>query len=150
MAVRPMSSRKRRTAKPAKRARASGGAARQAKSPHFLDVFYAIHAMLETLAPQLTTVTDRPGNYYLNTTKIGENDKPVFFAAVQIKKNYVSYHLFPISLNPMLIANISPALRKHLSGKACFNFTEPDAMLLTELAVLTLTGFRDFEKKGLL
>jgi hypothetical protein len=40
---------------------------------------------------------------------------------VQIKKNYVIYHLMPVYLNPGLLEGMSPGLRKRMQGKSCFN-----------------------------
>ena len=71
------------------------------------------------------------------------------FAAVRVGKANVSYHLMPIYMNEPLKATISPALRKRMQGKACFNFKEiPDAALLEELRALTDAGFRSFEAAG--
>ncbi|MGB7681732.1 MAG: hypothetical protein WBL70_08745 [Candidatus Acidiferrales bacterium] len=131
-------------------ARGDRAAAMLDQSAAFQYVFGALRAMLETLAPRLSIVTNKPDNYYLNTISKSWKGRPLAFAAVQIKKNYVSYHLVPVYMNPGLLATISPALKKHMQGKGCFNFTEPDLMLFAELAVLTTAGFREYEKKGLL
>lgn len=56
-------------------------------------------------------------------------------------KNYVSYHLMPVYMNPAMHERISPELKKRMQGKACFNFTEVDPGLFRELAALTATGF---------
>ena len=42
---------------------------------------------------------------------------------VQIKKNYVSFHFMPIYIDPTLRESLSPALRKRMQGKGCFNFS---------------------------
>jgi hypothetical protein len=138
------------SAKSSARKEAPARATKAGRSDQFRGVFQAIHGILETLAPQLSVVADKPDNYYLNTASPSWKGKPLFFAALQLKKNYVSYHLFPVYTNPRLLTTISPALKKHMQGKACFNFTEVDLILFTELAVLTIAGFREYEKKGLL
>jgi hypothetical protein len=139
-----------RSAKPAARRSVPARPPKTGQNQQFRGAFQAIHGMLETLAPQLSVVADKPDNYYLNTASPSWKGKPLFFAAVQLKKNYVSYHLFPVYMNPGLLSGISPALKKHMQGKACFNFTEVDMILFTELAVLTIAGFREYEKKGFL
>jgi hypothetical protein len=58
-------------------------------------------------------------------------------AWVEIRKNYVSYHLMGIYLNPGLEAGLSAPLRAHKHGKACFNFKEVDEKLFDELAGIT-------------
>ena len=55
-----------------------------------------------------------------------DTKKPMWFGSVQPMKNYVSYHLMPVYMNPVLQAKISPALKKRMQGKACFNFKAPD------------------------
>jgi hypothetical protein len=71
--------------------------------------------------------------------------KPLFAAAVQIKKSYVSYHLMPVYVNPALADGLSPALRKRMQGKACFNFTRIDPAEARELSALTRTGLAGFK-----
>ncbi|HEY4741736.1 MAG: hypothetical protein WA734_16260 [Candidatus Acidiferrales bacterium] len=146
----PKKSKPKRTAKAAPRKIASNGAAKSAQKAQFRAVFDSIRAMLETLAPQLSVFADKPDNYYLNTKSPSWRGKPLFFAAVQLKKSYVSYHLFPVYMNPGLLAGMSSELKKHMQGKACFNFTEVDMILFMELAVLTTAGFREYERKGFL
>jgi hypothetical protein len=73
---------------------------------------------------------------------------PMFFASVRIGKAYVSFHLLPLYMNPTLTATISPALKKRMQGKACFNFKSmPDAALLADLKRLTQDGFKSFDEK---
>jgi len=55
----------------------------------------------------------------------------------------------PIYMNEPLKATISPALRKRMQRKACFNFKAvPEPALLDELRELTEAGFRSFETAG--
>ncbi len=49
---------------------------------------------------------------------------------------------------PELEKELSPELKKHKQGKACFNFTEPDLLLFVQLAALTVSGYRLFKSKG--
>ena len=73
---------------------------------------------------------------------------PMFFASVRVGKAYVSFHLLPLYMNPALTATVSPALKKRMQGKACFNFkSAPDAALLADLKRLTRDGFKAFDEK---
>jgi hypothetical protein len=63
--------------------------------------------------------------------------KQIFFGSVQIKKNYVSYHLMPVYIFPDLLKDMSPELKKRMQGKSCFNFKSSDPALFAELAELT-------------
>ncbi len=72
----------------------------------------------------------------------------MFFGAAQVKKRYVSFYLMPVYAFPDLLKGISPALKKRMQGKACFNFTTIDDEMLAELAALTAKGFARYEKEG--
>jgi hypothetical protein len=75
--------------------------------------------------------------------------RELWFGGVQIKKNYVSYHLMPVYAFPELLADISPELKKRMQGKSCFNFTTVDKVLFKELGTLTRKGYQRFKKEGL-
>jgi hypothetical protein len=70
--------------------------------------------------------------------------KPVWFAAIRMGKNYVSYHLMPVYMNAGMQKRIPPELKKRMQGKACFNFSEVDPALFRQLAVLTEAGFEGY------
>lgn len=99
-------------------------------------------------ARKLDCKIDRDDELYVGTKHIMENKKPLWFGGVQIKKRYVSYHLMPVYVNPQLLEGMSPALKKHMHGKSCFNFRTIDASLFKELSKLTDAGFIDYRKKG--
>jgi hypothetical protein len=89
---------------------------------------------------------ERPGVFQLSsTTKADRTGRPLFIASLQVGKNYVSYHLMPLYMNPTLQAAVSPALRKRMQGKSCFNFTSIDRDQLAELAQLTKQGIASFQ-----
>jgi hypothetical protein len=74
--------------------------------------------------------------------------QPMYFAAVRLGKAYVSYHLMPLYMNAELTATISPALKKRMQGKTCFNFkTAPEPDLVKELKRLTDAGFKNFRER---
>ena len=113
------------------------------------EIAEALAALLRPYADRLDVVNDSAAGYYLQTKKPAYRKGPLMFAAVRIGKAYVSYHLVPIYMNEPLKATISPALRKRMQGKACFNFKAlPDPALLDELRTLTEAGFRSFEAAG--
>ena len=70
--------------------------------------------------------------------------RPLFVAAVQTRKNYVSYHLMPIYAAPRLARSLSPGLKKRMHGQSCFNFTTIDAAHVRELSALTKAGIEAF------
>ena len=118
-------------------------------SDGFRAVADALTALLAPYGDRLDVVRESSWGHYLQTKKPADNGRRLMFAAVRVGKAYVSYHLMPIYMNEPLKATISPALRKRMQGKACFNFKEmPDAALLEELRTLTDAGFRSFEAAG--
>lgn len=114
----------------------------------FPAVFQRLKSILQPYAPRLVVKADQETTYYLDTAVMMPNKTPLFFGAAQVKKNYVSFHLFPVYMYPELLDGISPALRKRMQGKSCFNFTKVDEPLLEELARLTEAGIRKFEEQG--
>ena len=65
----------------------------------------------------------------------------MYFGSVRLGKAYVSFHLMPLYMTPELTDTISPALKKRMQGKTCFNFkTDPDPEAAAELKRLTEAG----------
>jgi hypothetical protein len=92
---------------------------------------------------------DKPNQYeFIGPATTRSRGKEVWFGAVRIGKNYVSYHLMPVYACPDLLKEISPALKKRMQGKSCFNFTQVDEKLFKELADLTEQGYKRFKKEG--
>ncbi len=117
--------------------------------PALQEVFAQLKAILESLAAHLVVVKDEPTRYYLDTTRMMPNKKPLSFGAVVITKNYVSFHLIPVYVCPELLTEISPDLRARMQGKGCFNFKKVDAALFAELAQLTQAGFERLQRGGM-
>ncbi|HEX8703068.1 MAG TPA: hypothetical protein VF815_29800 [Myxococcaceae bacterium] len=135
---------------PAKKAAAKKAPPKKAavKADGFGPVFTHLRGIMATHGPALAVKTDTPDNYYVNSTK-PYNKKDLFFGAVQTKKNYVSYHLFPLYMFPELLKGVSPELKKRMQGKTCFNFTSVEEGLFGELAALTRKGFEEFKRREL-
>jgi len=106
----------------------------------FSTVFGELKAIMQAHEEGLVVKADGEGDYYLDTRSLDKHKRPVFFGAVRINKNYVSYHLMPIYMFPELLDETSDALRKRMQGKSCFNFTKVDEPLFAELAELTRQG----------
>jgi len=64
-----------------------------------------------------------------------------YFAGMRTGKRYVSYYLMPVYARPQLLDDISPALRKRMQGKSCFNFSTVDETLMGELESLTRRSY---------
>lgn len=111
--------------------------------------FSALKGLLVKHARHLLIVHDAPDEYYLNSRKPAPDGKPLFFAAVDLKRDHVIYRLMPVQVDPSLATLVSPALRKFMQGRGTFAFTEPDPVALEDLDRLTRAGMASFERKGL-
>lgn len=113
----------------------------------FPSVFKKLKSILEPYSSKLILKLDTSEGFSLNGAYSKKWKKELFFGAVQIKKNYVSFYLMPVYMYPNLLRNISPELKKHMQGKSCFNFKKIEISLFDELAQLTKQGFKRFVKE---
>jgi hypothetical protein len=113
-------------------------------------IFEQLKSILLPYESHLIVVQNSPGNYSLNTPFSEKYRKEIFFGAVQIKKNYVSYYLMPVYMYPDLLTGMSDGLRQRMQGKSCFNFKTEDQALFTELAQLTQKSVARVKQEKLL
>jgi hypothetical protein len=125
----------------------AGAKAQKKVDTGFDAVFDRLRAILVRHAKGLAVKEDSPVYYYLETMTPAYHGKPVMFGAVRKGKAYVSFHLIPVYAYPELLKAMSPALRKRMQGKSCFNFTEIDEPLFEELERLTATSAKGFSEK---
>lgn len=111
------------------------------------EIFSELRAILIPYSKGLDLKESDTG-YSLNCKKEVKKGMPMFFGAASIAKNYVSYYLMPVYVDPSLLDDISPELKKRMQGKSCFNFKTMDAALFRELKVLTKKGCQFFVKEG--
>jgi hypothetical protein len=116
--------------------------------PDLNAVFTELRAIMQPYAVALDPKTDNASELYVDTRFVQKNKKPMFFGAVQVKKSFVSFHLMPVYVKPELLRGLSPGLKRRMQGKSCFNFTEVDTPLFTELAALTKAGFASYKEQG--
>jgi hypothetical protein len=107
----------------------------------FGGVFAALKEILKPYEKHLHVLPYKPEFYCLATRRAAHKGKPVWFAAIRMGKNYVSYHFMPVYMNPAMQKRIPPDLKKRMQGKACFNFSEVDPKLFRQLSDLTAAGF---------
>jgi len=109
--------------------------------------FAALKPVFSKVASHLTLKTDT-ATLYSFVTKCPSpfpqhKGHPIDFGSIRLTKAYVSLHLMPLYMCPELTQTISPALKKRMQGKTCFNFkTDPDPDLITELQRLVVAGFK--------
>src|ERR1043165_6136482 len=110
-------------------------------------VFERLKKIFAPYEPQMDVATDTKNIYILNTRYLLKKNYPLAFGGVRLGKNYVSYHLFSIYATLDESIAMSPALKKRMQGKACFNFTTIDEALFKELTKLTKAGAKKFSDK---
>jgi hypothetical protein len=104
----------------------------------FAPVFDALKRIFAQHEQRLAVKTDTPAEYTLVTKSASpfpqHKGQPMWFGSVKTGKAYVSFHLMPLYMCPPLNADISPALKKRMQGKTCFNFNAaPEPELADEL-----------------
>ena len=119
----------------------------------FSSAFAALKRVLAKHAKALAVQTDTDAVYSL-VGKVPSpypqhKGQPMWFGSVKLGKAYVSFHLMPLYMNPVLENTVSPALKKRMQGKTCFNFkAAPEPELLKELENLTVAALEDWTAKG--
>jgi len=113
------------------------------------NTFAILRGILAAQSKRLIVIVDMPGDYQVSSPTMKDRiGRPLFVAAVQTRKNYVSYHLMPVYMRPELLKTLSPRLMKRMQGKSCFNFITVDADEVKELSAVTRAGiaaFRDIK-----
>ncbi|MGB8264719.1 MAG: hypothetical protein WCE44_00145 [Candidatus Velthaea sp.] len=110
----------------------------------------ALVALIDPYVDRLRLVPSSSMACYTETKGKSYKGSGMMFAAVRDGKAYTSYHFFPLYLWPEMIDELSPALRKRMQGKTCFNFRAVDTVLFAELRELTERGFERYEAAGYL
>jgi len=103
------------------------------------DLTRELAALMLRAAPGMTVASQEEGGLSLNAPFANPQHpgQPMWFGGVRSGKAYVSYHLMPVYSHPALLEAISPALRRRMQGKSCFNFKKPEPDLMAELEALT-------------
>jgi len=118
----------------------------------FAAVFAALKPVLAEYADRLAVQADTSVEYTLVTKSASpfpqHKGQPMFFGSVRLGKAYVSFHLMPLYMCPALETRITPALKKRMQGKTCFNFkADPEPELTAALTLLTEAAFQQWSEK---
>ena len=118
----------------------------------FAAVFAALKPVLAKYAKRLSVKADTSIEYTLVTKSPSpfrqHKGQPLYFGSVRLGKAYVSFHLMPLYMYPVVSKSISPQLKKRMQGKTCFNFnTDPGTEMMAELKRLTEAGFESWDEK---
>ena len=119
-----------------------------AKQIDLKSVYDELVKIMKKQTKNLKVSTDNKSNYSLTGPMSEKFNKELWFGGVQIKKNYVSYHLMPVYMYSDLIKEIPDELKKRMQGKSCFNFNKIDKDLFIQLAELTDKSIKTFKQRG--
>ena len=119
-------------------------------SVEFETAFAALKSVLAKHTRNLAVKANTGVEYTLATKSASpfpqHKARPLDFGSVRMGKAYVSFHLMALYMNSTLTSGISPALKKRMQGKTCFNFkVAPESAVLAELERLTEAGFKLFK-----
>src|SRR5690348_13157558 len=119
---------------------------------NFTSIFATLKPILAKHAKRLSVKADTPIEYTLLTKSPSpfpqHKGEPLYFGSIRLGKAYVSSHLMPLYMCPPLHKAISPALKKRMQGKTCFNFkTDPEPELIGDLKKLTETAVEQWSER---
>jgi len=116
----------------------------------FLETFNSLKEIFKKYEKHLEVKSDKNDAFNLYAGYSEKYKRDIYFGGVEIKKNYVSFHLMPVYINPELLKDISPDLKKRMQGKSCFNFKTVNKQHIKELTVLTKKGFDYYKREGMI
>jgi hypothetical protein len=119
-------------------------------SKEFLSIFNSLKEILRKYEKHLNVTSNKIDAYNLYAGYSEKYKRDIYFGGVVVNKNYVSFHLMPVYMNPILLDRISPELKKRMQGKSCFNFKDIDKTLFKELSNLTKSGIEFYKKNSML
>ncbi len=103
----------------------------------FLSTFNSLKEILKKYEKHLKVTSNKINAYNLYTWYDEKRKADIYFGGVVINKNYMSFYLMPVYVNPKLIKKLSPDLKKRMQGKSCFNFKSIENKHFNELVELT-------------
>lgn len=108
----------------------------------------AVDARLRVILDRYRGRLETGSVYGLETLRLPGSGAHDFFAGVRVGVRYVSFYLKPVYTWPQLLHGVSPALRKRMQGRSCFNFASVDEGLLAELEALVERSFTVYLSRG--
>lgn len=124
-------------------------------SPHTADtIFNTLVDAMTSLCPPLVITKNKKGVFEIigNTpVPYGSTKKIIpgmYFASAVVRKDMVSFYVFPIYGHPELFIDVAPTAMKCLKGKTCFNFKKTEQVNKTEILALLKKALAVWKKAG--
>ncbi len=106
----------------------------------FAEVDRRLRQIFDPFRSRLVATTDDTVGLMLQIP--GLEDQPWgYVGGTRVGKRYVSVYLMSVYAHPEVVESMSPALRRRMQGKSCFNFTTVDEPLFEELGQIAQAGF---------
>ena len=116
------------------------------------NLFLKLKELMKKYEPPFIPKTETNSGYDLwikkEVTVASRKYPEFFFGGVTLRPKYVSLYNMPMYMSKEITQGLSPALKKKLSGKSCFHFTEMNDDLLKEIEILFEKGFAYFAENG--
>ena len=124
-------------------------------SPQTADtIFNTLVEAMTSLCPPLVITKNKKGVFEIigNTpVPYGSTKKIIpgmYFASAVVRKDMVSFYVFPIYGHPELFIDVAPSAMKCLKGKTCFNFKKSEQVNKTEIVALLKKALAVWKKAG--
>lgn len=124
-------------------------------SPQTADtIFNTLVEAMTSLCPPLVITKNKKGVFEIigNTpVPYGSTKKIIpgmYFASAVVRKDMVSFYVFPIYGHPELFIDVAPTAMKCLKGKTCFNFKKSEQVNKTEIVALLKKALAVWKKAG--
>ena len=111
-------------------------------------IFDRLKKIFKKYEKELSVIVDNNKSYSLEGPFSEVFNRTLWFGAIEIKKNYVSYHLMPVYMYKNLSESVPENLKKRMQGKSCFNFKTYNEELFKEMEKFTDKCFKEFKKRG--
>lgn len=115
---------------------------------NYQKIYDRLKKNLKKYEEKFTVLSNTNNNYSLEGTYSERFEKNLWFGGVEIRKNYVSYHLMPVYMYKELSQTVPESLKKRMQGKSCFNFNTYSEELFNEIEKFTDKCYKEFVKRG--
>jgi hypothetical protein len=116
------------------------------------EIFNALKPLLKEYEPPLVAAIDTDADYGLVSKKevviAGRKRKEVFFASVEIQKQFVGFYYMPVYAEPDIKNVFQPELLALLKGKSCFHIKKLTPELVEQIRQALKIGFEMYKQNG--
>jgi len=116
------------------------------------EIYNTLKPLLQAYAPPLTVAVDTDNDYGLVSQKdvviAGRKRKSVFFASLEIQKDFVGLYYMPVYVESELKTVFQPELLALLKGKSCFHVKKLTPELVEQVREALKIGYELYQKNG--